>query len=132
MSIISALVLAANITINQFCVDLSVKDCDVVVKFVPADTLPLVDDPKGSRRAHGYCPYKVMFINKEHWATINKWEKKELIYHELGHCILGLGHNTDISIMNSLPKDTFYHVKKNGSNWKSLLEDLKNRINGTT
>lgn len=132
MSLISAIVLTADIMINQFCVDFKVKECDINVKFVAADTLPIIDDPKGKRRAHGYCPYKVMFINVEHWAVINKWERQELVYHELGHCLLGLGHNTDVSIMNSLPKDTYYHVHKDGSNWESLIKDLKNRINGVT
>jgi hypothetical protein len=130
MSIFSTIALTANIIANQFCVDLNVEKCDIDIIFLSADKLPWVYDPKGTRRAHGWCENNVMTLNSDCWQVINKWEKKELVYHELGHCWLNLGHNNDISIMNPFPKATNYHVKEDGSNWKSLLKDLKKRTKG--
>jgi len=130
MDIISTLILTANMITAQFCSDFKIDECKIKIEPKEERELPWVGDPKGTRRAHGYCVsnHKIV-LNIQHWSGINDWEKKELIYHELGHCFLGLGHNSDISIMNPFPKTTYYHVKKDGSNWHNLVIELKNRVN---
>lgn len=32
-------------------------------------------------------------INEAYWVSINDMDKKMLLYHELGHCVLGRAHN---------------------------------------
>lgn len=114
--------------VSQFCGDFNIKKCDVDVRFKSAEEMPWVNDPKGIRRAQGYCSSRGVALNSKHWALINKWEQRELVYHELGHCLLDLGHNDDVSIMNPFPKAGHYHVKSDGSNWKSLVRELQNRV----
>lgn len=51
----------------------------------------------------GYCvPGDRIVINKEMWYLLTDSEKKVLMYHELGHCALGLDHTAEkeIAIMN--------------------------------
>lgn len=48
----------------------------------------------------GFCkksPFKtpIIILNKLEWETMNYWQKKQLIYHELGHCVLNLKHSKD-------------------------------------
>jgi hypothetical protein len=47
------------------------------------------------------------------------------MFHELGHCVLKLGHpqGNEKSIMD-IRLDT---VKKNGSNWDILIKEMKGR-----
>jgi len=33
-------------------------------------------------------------INRQAWATLNEWERKTLVTHELGHCAFGMKHST--------------------------------------
>jgi len=44
--------------------------------------------------------YRMVYINTNHWPKFNYISKKLLIYHELGHCDLGLDHTYENTIMN--------------------------------
>jgi hypothetical protein len=35
-------------------------------------------------------------IDSEFWSLATEDEKEQLIFHELGHCVLGLSHNTNL------------------------------------
>ena len=86
-----------------------------------------IKDPyRGYRKPDGFCDMveKKIFINEEHWESINMWQRQELLYHELGHCLLRLKDKTGYSIMNPLVS-TMYHVKEDGSNWNELVEELQ-------
>lgn len=49
----------------------------------------------------GYCaPLVGIFLSKEKWNTYGKYQRLELVYHEMGHCALGYGHGDDDSIMS--------------------------------
>ena len=39
-------------------------------------------------------------INRQGWLTLNDWERKELMIHELGHCAYGLKHS-QLGLMSS-------------------------------
>lgn len=53
-------------------------------------------------------------INQKYWTnSLSEIGRKLLIYHELGHCVLGKGHSSDeeLDIMNSdsmIGSDTFF------------------------
>ena len=85
----------------------------IEVDFVAANIEGLIQDiNRGS--VLGQCfrnerrPRKVI-IDREYWEDANEQERQFLIFHELGHCFLGLEHddrvnpqdNTCISIMHS-------------------------------
>ena len=46
--------------------------------------------------------YNEINIKLSYWDTINDKQKEQLIYHELGHCTLNLGHNGESVIMNGV------------------------------
>ena len=101
-----------------------------VVHFRPAAEIPhVIDDPiRGKRKADAYCEYstKHIIVNLDHWKTINKWQKKELIFHELGHCVCGLWHIQGEDIMNPF-SPTGYQVKSDGSNWRKMVTKMVKR-----
>jgi len=68
----------------------------------------------------GYCvPTFGILINENGWNSYGEYERKELIFHELGHCGLGLGH-TEIGLM--APRmHTEAEIKKNWKDWVDLL-----------
>ena len=39
-------------------------------------------------------------INRQAWVTLNEWERKTLVTHELGHCAYGLRHS-QLGLMSS-------------------------------
>jgi hypothetical protein len=43
--------------------------------------------------------YKTIYINPDSWSNMTELERKFLLYHELGHCDLGLDHSTTLTIM---------------------------------
>lgn len=52
-------------------------------------------------------------INNKYWDKIGDLGKEQLIFHELGHCVLGLGHNNKIGKVGnwlSVPVSIMYSV----------------------
>jgi hypothetical protein len=41
--------------------------------------------------------YETVYINQTLWRTLNAGSKEELIFHELGHCLLDRGHDTTLA-----------------------------------
>jgi hypothetical protein len=70
---------------------------------------------------HGYYSYKEerIVINHNHWKEIHPAHRRELIWHELGHCI-GLRHVTTVDIM----RPRVYSTKTDYSNWDYLVKRL--------
>jgi hypothetical protein len=51
----------------------------------------------------GYCqPRFAVVLSRTFWATADEWERRTLVYHELGHCALDLDHTEEeaLAIMN--------------------------------
>lgn len=36
----------------------------------------------------------ILYISQNFWSTASEWDKRSLIFHELGHCALGRAHRT--------------------------------------
>lgn len=85
------------------------------------------------RCMRGIYPYSYIKVDKIAWDKMNNDGKEELIYHELGHCVLFLLHDDDTvkadefeipgSIMNSywFGEAWFYSQFKN--EYKKALRD---------
>lgn len=55
--------------------------------------------------------FKSIGINKEWWITASHWEKENLIFHELGHCVLNMDHDEEMirdSFLGGRPKSIMY------------------------
>ena len=46
-------------------------------------------------------------VDKENWESMTELQKENLIFHELGHCVLGRGH-TEWQIPNECPSSYMY------------------------
>lgn len=117
--------------VSEFYSDFPSASHDVSFKTGKANQMPIVHDPgtHKDRPAHGYCDPvdHSITINITWWhEEENLYHKRIVIYHELGHCVLGLMHPDDLyeyTIMNSI----LTTVKDDGSNWRELVEELKKR-----
>lgn len=71
----------------------------------------------------GYCDHRkrAIFINERSWKKLNRIEKKLLIYHELGHCVLDRRHDESIFI-NGEPKSIMH---PNGITWKQYRKSKR-------
>ena len=68
---------------------------------------------------------KTITINANHWEQIPSIHRKELVYHELGHCELNLSHSDKPDIM----RNRKYSSQLDGSNWDELIERMKKQWN---
>jgi len=54
-----------------------------------------------------------MVMNNLYWKHLHKNQREQLVFHELGHCLLKLGHDdTETSLMNSadfMPKEWYVY-----------------------
>ena len=64
---------------------------------------PVQKHPDKTLETVGQCEYATwrhqiprVTINATRWSHLSELERKTLIYHELGHCLLGLGHGTGV------------------------------------
>jgi len=115
----------------EFAGDFNVNPHEFEYVFKKASELTAtIHDPyRGSRVPDGQClPWsKTIILNEDHWVTLNRWQQRELVYHELGHCVFDLDHVAGSAIMNPFAKGG-YHVKRDGSNWPQLVAGLRRRI----
>lgn len=70
----------------------------------------------------GYCTpeNKAIYLRKSTWETGSFLFKRALVYHELGHCVLGLPHKEGISLMNSKILPDYIYEKI----WFALVKDM--------
>lgn len=61
-----------------------------------------------------------VFIDKDFWESTGYWCRKGLMYHELGHCVLGLDHVDGVDIM----APTLLSCSTFQDNWDVLVDDL--------
>jgi hypothetical protein len=81
-----------------FAGDMNVIDHSVRVKFVPSLTNEDFDE------VYGRCTYyrngrREVKISSQAWKHFTEGSKYWLMYHELGHCIMGLKHKDKAGIM---------------------------------
>lgn len=74
-----------------------------------------------------YTKNKRIYIDKRKWGMKNYVQKKVLIYHELGHCILNLEHN---NMKNNFCPESIMHPycvsysRCYEDKWDDYLEEL--------
>ena len=76
-----------------------------------------------TRYAYGQCRDTFIKINQTFWKTATRIQRRELIWHEWGHCYLGLGHPDDpweYTIMGRVMNVT----RPDGLNWDELTTEL--------
>jgi hypothetical protein len=67
----------------------------------------------------GYCvPSFGILLNENHWGKYGPYQRLELMYHELGHCALGLDHS------EGLMSPAIHSEKEVEANWSEWREEL--------
>lgn len=86
------------------------------------------DDVVGQCAYNSDRPNRVT-IDLTFWRRASSYNKEMVVFHELGHCVLGLGHNDDanadgtcVSIMHSGLGDC--ELNYNASNRETYLDEL--------
>ena len=69
-------------------------------------SVPIVFEKLDSNKA-GACykwsdGYREIRINPEYWDTYSVFEREQLVFHELGHCIFNLDHDDSIFTVASI------------------------------
>ncbi len=76
---------------------------NIIVKF---DTEGVTSEAKPGRCTLG--PNEEILINKAYWIKVSPWTQRELMFHELGHCVLGKKHDdSGLHIMNTYQMGQF-------------------------
>lgn len=71
----------------------------------------------------GYCTSDgKIVLNENAWAYFSDVEKRALVFHELGHCILNLGHS-DLAALNLMAPQILTETQLT-TNWPLLVEKL--------
>lgn len=71
----------------------------------------------------GYCQSRfAVVLSRTFWATADEWERRTLVYHELGHCSLDLDHTDEetLAIMNPYILPSYLAEK----HWPQLVKVL--------
>jgi hypothetical protein len=77
---------------------------------------------QASDEAIGVCmPFQWIRILKREVEDI---KNKAVMFHEMGHCFLGLGHNEDTSKHHIMAPSEMYSVLFLENNWDSLVNDM--------
>jgi hypothetical protein len=67
-------------------------------------------------------------IDKEYWGYISEFQKINLIFHELGHCVLGRDHvpwgNSVMMCPQSMMYDTVLSTQCMEDNYQAYLEEM--------
>jgi len=89
-----------------------------------------------ANRVIGTCYYGTVpriVINSDFWERSSYYDKQVLLYHELGHCVLGRSHRDDLtvesrplSIMNSFHIGQFWYTGYMDEYDSELMEGYKN------
>jgi hypothetical protein len=129
---VAVLTFEVQVILAAFFSDFGLPPQPIDIRFKPESQIEyVVQDPhKGERKAHARIyKYKyIVVINQDHWIALNEWQKRELIYHEMGHVIFqDYTHSADSNdIMNPFSRNVYW-VKPDGSNWHFLVEKMKGR-----
>jgi len=108
--------------IDQFMVDAKKHGLNLDKSLIKSVKLEDVID--GNPRRLGQCSGSAVGQIIQFKKGFSKAETKLTVYHELGHCMLGLGHtNDDNDIMYT------YSTSKPLNNWEAAVNDLFNNAN---
>ena len=105
----------------QYLIDMFTQECYNYFKYCDFGPIDVTFDIQDKR--WGYCVNEKLSLNWEVWEHLGPVQQELLVYHELGHCFLGLGHE-DMSIM-SYPLLNEYEY---GANREKYLDKLFNTV----
>lgn len=89
---------------------------------------------KNGKIVAGVCRYSgnvftpnTVSINKNYWGTIPVPMRKSLVWHELGHCVLDLDHNEDLT-PEGYPASVMYPSVIPGHIWETRFDTYREEM----
>lgn len=79
--------------------------------------LQIVFEPELGPTVYGKCNrsiksffggYRTLVLNRRYWDNAPESSRKLVLYHELGHCVLGQGHHGHEIMQASISENGFY------------------------
>lgn len=112
----------------------------LIVRYESDSQFRTVTMPDGSTKselatcslAFGSAP--LIQVKKSYFVNASEWHKREIMFHELGHCILGLDHNDHrvngktVSIMNSVTQGDAVYNAMTATQYDTELFKSTNKI----
>jgi len=108
-----------------------------------AHSIPITFGSTREESAYGECRWHLLYgnriiINEERWHSLDELTKQSLIFHELGHCMLGRHHDdSEIIVKHSdregeetFPKSLMNTVLVNGRVFESHREHYERELFG--
>ena len=90
------------------------------------ETFPVISTPYGERQAHGWAkPPHTILLREGHWATLNRWQQQELLWHELAHLQGCYYHSEETNDIMNPHAPEVYWVRPDGANWSILAGKLR-------
>ena len=65
-------------------------------------------------------------INQVNWNDHTDLQKKQLIFHELGHCVLNLSHSPDGLMQSKMPLT--HKIRENWETWVEEMFNIKEKL----
>lgn len=118
--------------VDSFLEEARIRGKDVNVNEVNFYLADIEDENVG-----GLCNYRKeeIIINRDSWKTAREIDKELLVYHELGHCVLGRNHRNEtsengncLSIMRGMENDFMCSKNIFSTLWREYyLDELFNK-----
>ena len=105
------------------------------INFQESPSVMVADSSTGKQRpSHGVCfpdwnnkKLNKIYLYASWWRTsTNQWQKRKVLMHEMGHCLLNLKHLKN-PLGYSIMSQTLDTVNPDGSNWGYLMGELRTR-----
>lgn len=79
---------------------------------------------------HGFCIHntKTVRLNLVHFEKLPLRHKRELIYHELGHCEFQLKHEPEDKV--AIMRPIVYSTTPDISNWDDMVSYMRSKVDG--
>jgi len=119
--------------VNEFYRHFPESKKDGVMKFIflPESKMIMVNDKiyNNKRKAHGVCipNDKTITLNSTWWKReTNNWRKLKVVFHELGHCELGLDHPSNVFANEIMGYNI--NLVTDGSDWDYFVNKMKRKV----
>lgn len=101
----------------------AVEVTDLIIEF---GTLPSANQT-GLCEVSGDSTPKIT-VNEKIWATLDFVSRQQVLFHEMGHCVLHRNHNAEMDSNMGLPKSMMYPFRINGQIYSQFMEQFHEEL----
>lgn len=87
-------------------------DCKVAVKIPLVEFINVNKKFKYKENLAGVCYKGVIFLDEMWWSRAYSLDRQQVVFHELGHCALGLKHGNNLMDTKKIENSLFLEKKQ--------------------